>query len=170
MDSIAIDGLINRDSTCDFSNDMKEILSKKGLSLETRFGFCIKMCMKNAFCLRTINLQLSRNLDFTRRKFFCPFDDIEKVYYELLPQGETINSVKYCNQLDKLRTAIEKKRPELANRRGIVFHHDMQNRVCIGCKRKAVTVWLERSTTFSSVFSWFCSIRLLFGIKKFLPW
>ena len=27
-------------------------------------------------------------------------------------------------QLDKLKTAVEQKRPDLANRRGVVFHHD----------------------------------------------
>ncbi|XP_050459528.1 histone-lysine N-methyltransferase SETMAR-like [Cataglyphis hispanica] len=46
------------------------------------------------------------------------------VYYELLPQGETINADKYCNQLDQLKAAIAEKRPELVNRRGVVFHHD----------------------------------------------
>ena len=35
-----------------------------------------------------------------------------------------INSVLYCEQLDRLRQAIEKKRPELINRKGVVFHHD----------------------------------------------
>jgi len=35
-----------------------------------------------------------------------------------------INSEKYCSQLDKLKTAIEQKRPEIANRKGVVFHQD----------------------------------------------
>ena len=30
----------------------------------------------------------------------------------------------YCEQLDKLNREIEKKRPELVNRRGVVLHHD----------------------------------------------
>ena len=66
------------------------------------------------------------------------------VYYELLPQGETINSNKY-NQLDQLKAAIAEKRPELANRRG-------------------------RSTS-SSILPRSCSIRLLFVpiVKKFCP-
>lgn len=56
--------------------------------------FCTKNCsIENTLDLRTIDLQLSRNLDF-RRNFFSPFDGIGKVY-ELLPQCETINSVKY---------------------------------------------------------------------------
>ncbi|GFY14057.1 mariner Mos1 transposase [Trichonephila clavipes] len=46
------------------------------------------------------------------------------VYYELLKQGKTINADLYCNQLDKLNAAIKEKRPALASRRGIVFHHD----------------------------------------------
>lgn len=46
------------------------------------------------------------------------------VYYELLPQGETINSKKYCSQLNKLKRAIKDKRPELENRKGVIFHHD----------------------------------------------
>ncbi|GFX31384.1 histone-lysine N-methyltransferase SETMAR [Trichonephila clavipes] len=46
------------------------------------------------------------------------------VYYELLKQGKTINAELYCNQLDKLNAAIKEKRPILASRKGIVFHHD----------------------------------------------
>ncbi|GFX87389.1 mariner Mos1 transposase [Trichonephila clavipes] len=44
------------------------------------------------------------------------------VYYELLKQGKTINTDLYCNQLDKLQ--LKDKRPALASRKGIVFHHD----------------------------------------------
>lgn len=46
------------------------------------------------------------------------------VYYELLPKNETINKEKYCQQLDNLKKSIAEKRPELLNRRGVVFHHD----------------------------------------------
>ncbi|GFV92365.1 mariner Mos1 transposase [Trichonephila clavipes] len=46
------------------------------------------------------------------------------VYYELLKQGKTINADLYCNQLNKLNAAIKEKRPALASRKGIVFHHD----------------------------------------------
>ncbi|GFX11025.1 mariner Mos1 transposase [Trichonephila clavipes] len=46
------------------------------------------------------------------------------VCYELLKQGKTINADLYCNQLDKLNAAIKEKRPELASRKGKVFHHD----------------------------------------------
>ena len=46
------------------------------------------------------------------------------VYYELLPPNQTINSDVYCRQLDKLKRALAEKRPELVNRKGVVFHHD----------------------------------------------
>ncbi|GFX65000.1 putative DD34D transposase [Trichonephila clavipes] len=38
------------------------------------------------------------------------------IYFELLPYGQTINSYLYCQQLDRLKLAIDQKRPELANR------------------------------------------------------
>ncbi|KAG6801834.1 Ammar1 transposase [Apis mellifera caucasica] len=46
------------------------------------------------------------------------------VYFELLPPNRTINSVVYIEQLTKLNNAVEEKRPELTNRKDIVFHHD----------------------------------------------
>ena len=46
------------------------------------------------------------------------------LYYELLPYGQTLNSALYCEQLDRLKLAIEQKRPALVNRRVIVFHQD----------------------------------------------
>ncbi|GFY12992.1 histone-lysine N-methyltransferase SETMAR [Trichonephila clavipes] len=46
------------------------------------------------------------------------------IYYELLLYGQTLNSDVYCQRLDRLKLAIDQKRPELANRRGVVFHQD----------------------------------------------
>ncbi|KAK1137736.1 hypothetical protein K0M31_002230 [Melipona bicolor] len=46
------------------------------------------------------------------------------LYFELMPQNQTINSNVYVEQLDKLNDAIEEKRPVLSNRKGVVFHHD----------------------------------------------
>ncbi|GFS92958.1 histone-lysine N-methyltransferase SETMAR [Trichonephila clavipes] len=42
----------------------------------------------------------------------------------MLPHGQTLNSDLYCQQLDHLKPVIDQKRPELANRRGVVFHQD----------------------------------------------
>jgi len=46
------------------------------------------------------------------------------VYYELLPYNQTINSDKYCSQLDRLKAAIDEKCPELANLKDVVFHQN----------------------------------------------
>jgi len=46
------------------------------------------------------------------------------VHHELLQRGQTIDSTIYCQQLMRLKRAIEVKRPELINRKGVVFHHD----------------------------------------------
>lgn len=60
-----------------------------------------------------------------KKMMLCIWWDIKGVvYYELLPENQTINAAKYCEQLDRLREAVAKKRPELANRRGVTFHHD----------------------------------------------
>ena len=44
------------------------------------------------------------------------------LYYELLPEKETINSNKYCSQLEQLKTTLDEKCPELVNRKHIIFH------------------------------------------------
>ena len=52
------------------------------------------------------------------------WDYKDVVYFELLPRNRTIDSNVYCRQLSKLNEEIKKKRPELANRKGMMFHHD----------------------------------------------
>ena len=46
------------------------------------------------------------------------------LYDELLLENQTINSNKYCFQLDQLKTALDEKHPELVNRKCIIFHQD----------------------------------------------
>jgi len=46
------------------------------------------------------------------------------MYFELFRRNQTINSDVHCQQLMKLDEAIKEKWPELANCKGIVFHHD----------------------------------------------
>ncbi|KAF6130886.1 hypothetical protein HJG60_007843 [Phyllostomus discolor] len=46
------------------------------------------------------------------------------LYYELLPENQTVNSNKYCSQLDQLKAALDEKRPELVNTKRIIFHQD----------------------------------------------
>ncbi|XP_018046256.1 PREDICTED: histone-lysine N-methyltransferase SETMAR-like [Atta colombica] len=58
------------------------------------------------------------------------------LYYELLPNNKTINSEKYCSQLDELKTAIEQKRPEIANQKDVVFHQDNARPVSLITRQK----------------------------------
>ena len=44
------------------------------------------------------------------------------LYYELLPENQTTNFNKYCSQWDQLKDALDKKCPELVNRKRIIFH------------------------------------------------
>jgi len=61
----------------------------------------------------------------TRKKvMYVWWDWKEIVHYELLSSNQTINSELYYEQLQRLQQAIKRKRPELINRRGVVFHHD----------------------------------------------
>lgn len=63
--------------------------------------------------------------DIHKKVLLCLWWDRKgPVYYEFLKEGQTINANVYCNQLDKLDAAIKEKRPVLASRKGIMFHHD----------------------------------------------
>ena len=73
------------------------------------------------------------------------------LYYELLPNNQTINSKKYCSQLDKLKTAVEQKCPEVANRKGVVFQHDNARRY-VSLTTNVVGAWLGCSTP-STIFT-----------------
>ncbi|XP_073967892.1 histone-lysine N-methyltransferase SETMAR-like [Bombus fervidus] len=46
------------------------------------------------------------------------------LYFELLSRNQTINSNVYVERLAKLSDAVEEKRSELANSKGVVFQHD----------------------------------------------
>ena len=75
-------------------------------------------------------LKQHQKLVFIKRRFCYQFGGIGKgiVYFELLPPNRTINSVVYIEQLTKLNNVVEEKRPELTNRKGVVFHHDNARR------------------------------------------
>lgn len=61
----------------------------------------------------------------TRKVMLCIWWDWKGiVYYEFLSHNPTLNSDKYYSQLDRLKAAIGEKRPELSNRKGVVFHQD----------------------------------------------
>ena len=60
-----------------------------------------------------------------KKVMLCIWCDWKGVlYYEVLLENQTINSNKYCSQLDQLKAALDEKRPELVNRERIIFHQD----------------------------------------------
>ena len=60
-----------------------------------------------------------------RKVLLCVWWDWQGIiHYELLTYGQTLNSDLYCQQLDRLNTALMQKRPSLINRGRIVFHQD----------------------------------------------
>ena len=63
---------------------------------------------------------------FTKKKvmFSVWWDFKGIVYFEPLPDNTTINSEVYWHQLDKLSDALKENRPELVNRKGVVFQQD----------------------------------------------
>ena len=138
----------------------RSFLKEAYMSLETRFGFCIKMCMKNAFCPRIIDFQLGETWTSPEENSFVHLVALKRWYYNLLrvPFSKLANiALILPNTAISLINWQLPEKNELANRRGIVFHHDY--------KRKTITVWLEYSTAFS-VLPRSCSILLLFIIKN----
>ena len=69
-------------------------------------------------------LKQHQKLIFIKKRFCYQFDGITKELSILNSYHRTINSVVYIEQLTKLNNAVEEKRPELTNRKGVVFHHD----------------------------------------------
>ena len=69
------------------------------------------------------------------------------LYYELLPENQTINSNKYCSQLDQLKAALNEKCPELVNRKRIIFHQEnARPRVSLMTRQKLLQLGWEVPT------------------------
>ena len=64
------------------------------------------------------------NLTLNKRMLCIRWDIRGPIHYELLKPNEKLDSEKYCQQLDNLKTAVEKKRPAMLNRKDTILHHD----------------------------------------------
>ena len=84
------------------------------------------------------------------------------LYHELLPENQMINSNKYRSQLDQLKAALNEKRPELVNRKRIIFHQDnARPPVFFDDQAKTVTAWLGSSDS-PTVLTRHCTFRFPF--------
>lgn len=81
---------------------------------------------KRSWCKHDEAPQTTPKADIHQKKIMLSvwWDWKGVVYFELLKRNQTINSDVYCEQLDKLNTAIKEKRPELVNRKSVIFHQD----------------------------------------------
>ena len=66
------------------------------------------------------------------------------LYREPLLENQTVNSKKYCSQLDQLKATLNKKHPELVNRKCIIFHqYNARPRVSLMTRQKLLQVGSE---------------------------
>ncbi|GAB0091230.1 hypothetical protein DMENIID0001_060460 [Sergentomyia squamirostris] len=59
------------------------------------------------------------------KRLLCVWWDVRGVIYrELLPKNTTLNADIYCQQLQRLQEALQKKRGKLTNREGVILQQD----------------------------------------------
>ena len=68
-----------------------------------------------------------QRLIFTKIRLCSQFGGIGRMWYgmEMFLRNQTIKSDVYYQQLDKLNTFINKKRPELVNCKGVILHQNI---------------------------------------------
>ena len=77
------------------------------------------------------------------KKMLCIWWDIRgRIHYELSKPNEKLNSEKYCQQLDNLKIAVQKKRPAMFNRKDIILHH-ARSHAALGTRQKIAEVGWE---------------------------
>ena len=64
------------------------------------------------------------------------------LYYDLLPENQTINFNKQCSQLDQLKAAFYEKYLGLVNSKLIIFHRHTTKLCFFDEQEKTVTAWL----------------------------
>ena len=99
------------------------------------------------------------------------------LYYELLLENQTINSNKYCFQLDQLKAAFDKKRPELVNRKCIIFHqHNARPHISLMTRQKLLPPGWEvlilriHQTLHLQISIHFGHYKILLMAKISIPW
>ena len=115
---------------------------KSGLLMKT----VMKIVRKRAYCKSgkpapsTFKPKLSLN-----KRMLCIWWDIRgPIHFELLKPYEKLNSERYCQQLDNLKTALQEKRPAMFNRKNIILHHDnARPHTALGTRQKLAELGWE---------------------------
>ena len=69
------------------------------------------------------------------------------LYYELLPENQTVNSSEYFSQLYQLKAALDEKCLKLVNKKCIIFHQDdVRPHVSLMTRQKLLQLDLEDLT------------------------
>ena len=85
-------------------------------------ALCKRCSAKRMGSTRTKSITHSQTRTSSKKVLLCMWWDTEGVvYWELLPQGQTITAEVYCQQLDRLADALAEKRP---HRQQQIFLHD----------------------------------------------
>ena len=84
------------------------------------------------------------NLTPNKRMLRIWWDIRGPIHYELLKPNEKLDSEKYCQQLDNLKSAVQKKRPAMLNRKDVILHHDnARPHAALGTRQKIAEVGWE---------------------------
>ena len=83
-----------------------------------------------------------------KKVMLCIWWDWKGVLYEkLFLENQTINSSKYCSQLDQLKAALNKKCPELVNSKHIIFYqHNARLFISLMTRQKLLLIDWEGLT------------------------
>ena len=99
---------------------------------------------------------------FIKTRWFSVWWVFKRIlFFELLSDNTTINSEVYCDQLNKLNDSLNQKRPELFNRKGIVFHQDNARSHTSFVTQKFLQLGWDVLHTTPTMFSRSCTIGLL---------
>ena len=85
---------------------------------------------------------------YPKKMILCIWYDWKGILdYELLLKNQTINSNKYCSQLNQLKVALDEKHLELVSRKCIISHQDTVRLYVrfLGDQAKAATACLGNS-------------------------
>lgn len=92
----------------------------------------------NVNCIRLLSkcrhaASTSTKISFNSKKILlCTWWDWKEIiYYKLLHENITINSLKYCQQLNELKREISQNHPESAKRRGFFSTRTMLYGICL---------------------------------------
>lgn len=120
--------LVQRISICDSHLKRNEIdpFLKRLITGDERWIVYNNVNRKRPLVMQDETDQMTSKTEIRQKKIMLSvwWDYKGILHLEFLPNNQTINSNVYIQQLTKLSDAIQAKRPEAANHKGVVFHHD----------------------------------------------